>query len=59
MLQGLVHCIEVFCSVLSGYKGDILCLQEVDRKVYMRDLSPAFDLIGYGGLFAEKDGEVS
>jgi len=37
----------------------VICLQEVDAKVFSRDLSTALDLLGYSGVFKEKAGEVT
>lgn len=45
-------------NFISGYNSDVICLQEVDAKVFAGDLSTALDLLGFDGAFKEKDGEV-
>lgn len=44
--------------LLTGYNSDVICLQEVDTKVFNADLSTALDLLGFDGFYKEKDGEV-
>ncbi|XP_057327540.1 2',5'-phosphodiesterase 12 [Microplitis mediator] len=39
---------------LIGYNSDIICLQEVDSKVYENDLQPSLSLLNYGGVFFAK-----
>ncbi|XP_011313372.1 2',5'-phosphodiesterase 12 isoform X2 [Fopius arisanus] len=39
---------------LIGYNSDILCLQEVDKKVYECDLMPALSSLNYSGTFTTK-----
>ncbi|XP_063973714.1 2',5'-phosphodiesterase 12 [Diachasmimorpha longicaudata] len=39
---------------LIGYKSDILCLQEVDKKVYEKDIVSALASVNYNGIFAAK-----
>ncbi|XP_052812801.1 2',5'-phosphodiesterase 12-like [Mya arenaria] len=41
---------------LKGYKGDIICLQECDYKVFIYDFVPVFELLGFQGLMREKGG---
>ena len=43
----------------AGYKADIICLQEVDSKVFDADLEPMFSSLGYQGIFSKKGGQVS
>ncbi len=43
---------------LRGYNSDILCLQEVDQKVFDLDLSPVLGDV-FEGDFAKKGGQVS
>ncbi|KAL4217215.1 Endonuclease/Exonuclease/phosphatase [Mactra antiquata] len=43
---------------LKGYNCDIMCLQEVDEKVFRHDLSTIFEVLGYHGVMMEKTGEV-
>jgi len=45
---------------LSGYQADIMCLQEVDEKVFEHDLKPILGHNGhYEGVFSRKAGQVS
>jgi len=46
------------CSVNAGYNADIICLQEVDKKVFERDLRPRLEERGFTGLLRLKFGEV-
>lgn len=43
----------------SGYKADIICLQEVDSKVFDADLKPIFSSYGFESEFSKKGGQVS
>ena len=45
--------------VFLGYNADIICLQEVDSKVFDRDLQPTFAGLGFQGVFNKKGGQVS
>ena len=42
-----------------GYKADIICLQEVDSKVFDADLKPIFSSFGFEAEFSKKGGQVS
>lgn len=42
-----------------GYNADVICLQEVDTKVFDSDLQPIFSSLGYVGVFNKKGGQVS
>jgi 2',5'-phosphodiesterase len=42
-----------------GYNADIICLQEVDGKVFDSDLKPIFSSLGFGAEFSKKGGQVS
>jgi len=44
--------------MVAGYNADIICLQEVDKKVFERDLSPRLEEVGMTGLLRLKFGEV-
>jgi len=44
--------------MLSGYNADIICLQEVDKKVFERDLCPRLEELGLTGLLRLKFGDV-
>ena len=41
-----------------GYNADIMCLQEVDKKIYEGDLFPIFSNMKFDGLFGCKDGPM-
>ena len=44
---------------LLGYDADIMCLQEVDQKIFDHDLKPILSTYGYDGEFDLKGGKVS
>ena len=44
---------------LLGYNADIMCLQEVDNKIFDGDLNPVFSQNGYEGAFSVKGGVVT
>ena len=48
--------LQNFCA---GYNADIICLQEVDSKVFSNDLSPILSSVGFDGVFGKKGGTVS
>ncbi|GJQ66888.1 hypothetical protein Trydic_g7910 [Trypoxylus dichotomus] len=50
---------QLIIKELLGYNGDIICLQEVDRKVYTYDLEPVFSSLNYGSNFMLKGGQVA
>ena len=45
---------QLFTAEIIGYNADIICLQECDRKVFERHLSPILDMQGFGGVFNVK-----
>ena len=45
-------------SLISGYNADIICLQEVDEKVFFKFLKPALELNGLAGVFQMKAGVI-
>ncbi|XP_071149413.1 2',5'-phosphodiesterase 12-like [Mytilus edulis] len=47
---------QLFIKEITGYNSDLICLQEVDRKVFINDLLPAFESLGYSGVLQEKGG---
>ncbi|XP_073425922.1 2',5'-phosphodiesterase 12 [Dendrobates tinctorius] len=47
------HCL--LRKELSGYRADLLCLQEVDRAVFSDSLAPALEAFGLDGIFRLKD----
>eukprot|EP00095_Tigriopus_kingsejongensis_P006499 maker-scaffold676_size113663-snap-gene-0.29 protein:Tk06499 transcript:maker-scaffold676_size113663-snap-gene-0.29-mRNA-1 annotation:"2 -phosphodiesterase 12-like" len=50
---------QVILKELLGYHGDIMCLQEVDAKIFDLDLLPILAEFGYEGVFAPKGGSVN
>ncbi|XP_065701508.1 2',5'-phosphodiesterase 12 [Patagioenas fasciata] len=40
---------------LAGYNADLICLQEVDKSVFVDSLAPALDAFGLEGLFRIKE----
>ncbi|NXK82019.1 PDE12 phosphodiesterase, partial [Amazona guildingii] len=40
---------------LAGYSADLICLQEVDKSVFVESLAPALDAFGLEGLFKIKE----
>ncbi|KRZ35404.1 2',5'-phosphodiesterase 12 [Trichinella pseudospiralis] len=51
--------IPLLMKQIPGYKADIMCLQEVENKLFSILWRPYFDKAGYSGLFKLKGGEVS
>ncbi|XP_055844280.1 2',5'-phosphodiesterase 12 [Episyrphus balteatus] len=45
---------QLFIKEIIGYNGDIMCLQEVDTKVFDLDLKPILLEKGYQGLMQQK-----
>lgn len=39
-----------------GYNADIICLQEVDRKLFINDLEPILSFEGFSGVLKLKAG---
>lgn len=50
---------QLVMKELIGYNADIICLQEVDTKVYNYDLRPLFGSLGYTVHFTRKGGDVN
>lgn len=46
------------CCMNAGYNADIICLQEVDKKVFERDLLPRLEECGLMGHLRLKFGDV-
>lgn len=44
--------------IVAGFNSDIICLQEVDRKIYEYDLLPSLSMLNYDGVFITKN-EIS
>ncbi|KAF8774889.1 2' like protein [Argiope bruennichi] len=47
---------QILLKELIGYKSDIICLQEVEDRVFERDLEPILNLKGYSGYYTKKGG---
>lgn len=58
-LSGRFYKIQNFLFVSAGYNADIICLQEVDRKVFSNDLEPLFSNLDYESTFSLKGGLVA
>ncbi|XP_056632626.1 2',5'-phosphodiesterase 12 isoform X1 [Diorhabda sublineata] len=50
---------QLFIKEIIGYNSDIICLQEVDRKVFEYDLNSVLSHLGYGSNFFTKGNEVA
>ncbi|XP_072378791.1 2',5'-phosphodiesterase 12 [Diabrotica undecimpunctata] len=50
---------QLLVKEILGYNSDVICLQEVDRKVFQYDLDPVFNYLGYGSNFFTKGNEVA
>lgn len=50
---------QLILKELLGYNADIICLQEVDSKVFTNDLIPTLSSVGFNGVFHKKGGAVS
>ncbi|XP_065346967.1 2',5'-phosphodiesterase 12 [Cloeon dipterum] len=50
---------QLLAKEISGYKSDLIFLQEVDCKVFDVDLEPLLSNMGYSGLFSKKGGQIS
>ena len=48
-----------YLFLCSGYKADLLCLQEVDRRLFNHDLEPTLELKGMVGRLKLKYSEVA
>jgi len=51
--------IQLILKELDGYRADVLCLQEVDTKIFNGYLEPTFARFGFSSIFAKKAGDVS
>lgn len=58
-MSGRFYKISKFLIVSAGYNADIICLQEVDRKVFSNDLEPLFSNLDYESTFSLKGGLVA
>lgn len=50
---------QLILKELLGYNSDIICLQEVDRKIFKSCLTPIMNSAGLNGLFYKKGKEVA
>jgi 2',5'-phosphodiesterase len=44
--------------IFAGYNADIICLQEVDQKIFDRYLLPALEINGFSGMYRMKMGKI-
>ena len=51
--------VKLVLHELLGYNSDLVCLQEVDKKVFENHLEPILATANLGGQFAKKGGQVS
>lgn len=47
---------KLVLQLFVGYNADIICLQEVDRKLFINDLEPVLSLEGFSGVLKLKAG---
>lgn len=50
---------QLFLKEIHGYNADIVCLQEVDRKIFFHALTPVLASSSLQGVFNEKGGQVA
>ena len=51
--------VKLVLQELMGYHADLVCLQEVDQKVFDLHLSPLLATVDLEGCFVKKGGQVS
>ncbi|KAF5270458.1 hypothetical protein FQA39_LY08336 [Lamprigera yunnana] len=49
---------QLIMKELIGYNADIICLQELDRKIFINDIEPVFNSLNYTCSLQLKGGEV-
>nr|XP_006818868.1 PREDICTED: 2',5'-phosphodiesterase 12-like [Saccoglossus kowalevskii] len=49
---------QLLLKELTGYNGDIVCLQEMGKRVYSTAFLPAFQLLGMEGRYTGKAGDI-
>ncbi|XP_075211300.1 2',5'-phosphodiesterase 12 [Lycorma delicatula] len=49
---------QLFIKEIIGYNADVLCLQEVDEKVFNHYLDPTLSQLDYIGCYSQKGGTV-
>ncbi|PVD39383.1 hypothetical protein C0Q70_02013 [Pomacea canaliculata] len=45
---------QLLLKEITGYNADVVCLQEVDRKVFENELLPSLDMLGFTGALKIK-----
>ena len=53
----LKNSLQLLLKEITGYNADVVCLQEVDRKVFDSDLRPVMAEHGFGGSMCLKGGQ--
>lgn len=48
---------QLLLKELLGYNADVLCLQEVDEKIFKHDLGPVLGANGLQGIHDKKGGQ--
>lgn len=49
---------KIILIIPTGYNSDIICLQEVDKKIYENDFNPSLSSLNYSSVYNAK-GELS
>ncbi|CAH1788073.1 unnamed protein product [Owenia fusiformis] len=49
---------QLLLKEVKGYNADVICLQEVDKKVFINELQPVLDIEGFDGMLKLKNGQV-
>ncbi|KAK3085717.1 hypothetical protein FSP39_007770 [Pinctada imbricata] len=49
---------QLLLKELQGYNADVICLQEVDRRVFNNELVSVLTSLGFQGCYKEKQGSV-
>ncbi|KAK4879321.1 hypothetical protein RN001_007467 [Aquatica leii] len=50
---------QLILKELIGYNADIICLQELDKKVHLNDIEPVFNSLNYSSVLHLKGGIVA
>lgn len=49
----------ILLIIFSGYNADLVCLQELDERLFLRDLQPTLEREGLEGFYDAKGGQVT
>ncbi|KAK5645863.1 hypothetical protein RI129_004327 [Pyrocoelia pectoralis] len=50
---------QLIIKELIGYNADVICLQELDKKIFINHIEPVFSTLDYSCAFQLKGGEVA